>query len=591
MAQKVGIDFGTTNSLISVVLSGQVKYFVDGKGLPHPSVVAYTGAEPLVGKRAKLQLDGVGSGVIGNVIKSPKTFLGKGGVFVEGREYQPADIVRDLMQGLKEEALADSDHAVVDSCDFDHAVVSIPVAMDGRARRELRDAMMQAGIHITQFVHEPLAALYGHFRSSGNLENMLERYHNKLALVFDWGGGTLDLTLCLISNGWVTQIMNVGNNQVGGDHIDEALLSYVREQHLISNGLSELPQVMPGANARLLNACEATKIKLSKKSSDYVYVENYFDLEDENKRDIEIEITRGDLDRISETIVQQGLNNIDELLVGLKIDQRRIALCLATGGMINMPKINQRLLETFSIDRLEISDRGDKIISEGCAWMAADGCHLTLAKPVEIVEARQSYTKAFREGTLLPGEGEVCHEKHTLHIVDPRDGKAKIQLCRPVHVGKCGAADPRLNYSMLTLKVDSEAPAFFERIPVDMTIDQDLILTIIASSDPTGDADKDEIYDLEFGLKLSKGVAVDREKKTPDFEVTPEMSQHEKYSVCSRSNVTTKDGAEPEHKYLIPGECLEPFDNRAGNIPEIQIRERLYFSESVTEYGTFKYSD
>jgi len=335
MAQKIGIDFGTTNSLISVVLSDKPKYFADSKGLPHPSVVAYSGENIITGRKAKIQLDAIGKGVSGNIIKSPKTLLGGIPVYVQGREYMPTDIVRDFMEGLKEEAFSDPDQDIVDSCDFEYAVVSIPVAMDGRSRRELRDAMLQAGIHVHQFVHEPLAALYAHFRSSGNMAPLLEKYHNKLALVFDWGGGTLDLTLCLVRGGSLTQIVNVGDNQVGGDYIDDAIANFVREQHLMLYELDKLPPEMPGARARLLNACEAAKIQLSKRSSSLIYVEDYFDTEDEKGRDIEIDITQDELTEISKVLVQRGLNNIEQLLDRMKIDQRRIALCLATGGMIN----------------------------------------------------------------------------------------------------------------------------------------------------------------------------------------------------------------------------------------------------------------
>lgn len=590
MAQKVGIDFGTTNTLISVVRGNEVKFFTDEKEFPHPSVVAYTGSSILVGKRAKKLLDGVASGINDNIIKSPKTLLDKGPVFVEGREYQPVDIVRDLIQGVQKTVFSDSEPDDLDHVDFEHAVVSIPVAMNGAARRELRDSFLQAGIHITQFVHEPLAALYAHFRSN-NLEEMLERYHNKLALVFDWGGGTLDLTLCLIGNGCITQVMNKGDNEVGGDYIDQAIVSHILEQHILRHKLDRLPPVMPGAKARLLNACEAAKIQLSSRKTALVYIDNYFDPEAVEDPDIEVDITRDELDKISEKLIDQGLMDISDLLERLNIDQRRISLCLATGGMINMPRISQRLKEIFSLDRLELSERGDRIISEGCAWIATDECRLTLAKPVEVVEARQSYTKMFKEGTLLPGEGEVCHENHTFHIIDSRDGKAKIQTCRPTFIGKSAAADPRLNYSMVTLRVDPEALPFVERLNVDMTIDQDLILTIVAKSEPSGDDDKDEVYDLEFGLDLSRVNSVVAEKKTPDFEIASETSSFEKGAICSRSNITSRDGSRVEDKNLIPGECLEPFDNRAGNIPEIQIKERLYFSDEVTEYRTFKYPD
>jgi molecular chaperone DnaK (HSP70) len=504
MAQKIGIDFGTTNTLISVIIGNEVKSFTDEKRFPHPSVVAYIGSSTLVGKPAKDLLDSVSYGINDNIIKSPKRLLGKGTVFIEGREHQPADIIRDLMLGIKQYAVTNSDPEDLNNSDFKHAVVSIPVAMNGKARKELRDAFLQAGIHIIQFVHEPLAALYSYLRTTYGLEKAQEHYHNKLALVFDWGGGTLDLTLCLISDGCITQVMNIGDNEVGGDYIDEAIVNYVLEQHLLLHNLDQLPPIMPGAKARLLNACEAAKIQLSHKSKALIYIDNYFDPNVVVDPDIEIDITLDALNKLSMSFVNRGLKNIDNLLEKLDIDQRRISLCLATGGMINMSQISQRLVEMFSVDRLVISNRGDKIISEGCAWIAADGCRLTLAKPVEVAAARQSFIRVFKDGTDLPIEGEVINEIVSLYCVDPRDGKAKIELTRPRDLGRLATADPRSPYDTLVLDVDSDSKPFHERLEVNISIDDNLILNAYAVSTLTKHKISREIYNLEFGLSLGK---------------------------------------------------------------------------------------
>ena len=154
-----------------------------------------------------------------------------------------------------------------------------------------------------------------------------------------------------------------------------------------------------------------------------------------------------------------------------------------------MPKIEQRLIEIFSSDRLVISDRGDKIISEGCAWIAADGCRLTLAKPIEVTAARQSFIKVFRENMSLPVEGEVINEKISLYCVDPRDRKAKIELTRPRDLGKFASADPRSPYDTLIINVDADSKPYHERIEVNVTIDDNLILKSEAKSTLTRDRD------------------------------------------------------------------------------------------------------
>lgn len=574
MAQKIGIDFGTTNSLISVILSEKPKYFVDARGLPIPSVVSYVDGRRLIGRDAKSQLDDVRDIVNGCTIKSPKKLLGKGPIYIQGREYYPHEIIRDLMSGLKQESMAENGTDVMEATDFNNAVVSIPVAMDGRARKELRDAMLQAGIHIYQFVHEPLAALYAYFRTFGEFKKTMEEFHNKLALVFDWGGGTLDLTLCSVLNGRITQIINIGDNEVGGDYIDEALRSYILEKHINEKGITELPPIMVGARARLLSACESTKIKMSKRSNDVIYIRNFFDVDDENQRDLQVDITVKELNDLSKNIIDRGLNKIDKLLGDIHVDQRRVSLCLATGGMINMPQIEQRLTELFSVDRLVISDHGDKIISEGCAWIAHDNCPITLAKSIEVIEARQSYLTVFRADTHLPIEGDIIAENIDLYCVDPRDGKAKIQLCRPIDSKKSSAADTRINYDNLILKVDSKSKPFHERLTLNMTINDDLILNAEIRSQLTGDSDSCEIYDLEFGLSIPN-TEVSKKKTSEQGIIEKDKTVSE--GVCSRSNVTSiKDS-----KHLIPGELLytlEPyyFDMRSPP-PEVQNFEKLYY--------------
>lgn len=557
MAKTIGIDFGTTNSLITVILSDKARYFLDGSTFPYPSLVTYDSGIPVVGREAKARLENACSGNLGDIIRAPKRLLGKGSKYIEGREYQPSEVVRDVMLFLKQSALNSSDSDVVEHCDFTKAVVSIPVAMDGRARSELRDALLQAGINIVQFVHEPLAALYAHFRAEGSMQQALERYHDKLVLVYDWGGGTLDLTLCHILDQRITQIANEGDNEVGGDYIDEAIVDFVLNNELKSRNLTETPPIQIGARARLLEACERAKIRLSDRNIEHIYVEDFFAFDDDSDPDVEMELSREALDQLSSGIINRGLSKIDSLLKKLDIDQRRISLCLATGGMINMPRIKERLLEKFSIDRLCCSDRGDRIISEGCAWIANDNARLTLAKPVEVREARNSYLKVFREGSLLPSMGEAISESLMLYCVDPRDGKAKIQLCRPEKADRMAALDERASYENLVVPVDANLKPFDERISIDLRIDHNLILSATAASGITHKTANCEIYDLEFGLSLP-GKPKRREDGAGSSNQSPLPRDVSVQSVVGLSNVCAK-----QISAKIPGEYLRSYDVRA----------------------------
>jgi molecular chaperone DnaK (HSP70) len=550
MSKVVGFDFGTTNSLVSIILkNGEVKFYTDDKNLPHPSVVCYLGNKTISGRKAKERLDKNVIGISGDIVRSPKRLLGEAAVSVAGINKHPTDIVADLVRFLRTNALAQEDGL----SDFTRAVVTIPVGMDGKARAALRDALLAADMHIVKFIHEPLAALYAYFRSQKNMEDELLKRNGQLILVFDWGGGTLDLTLCQISNGMLVQVLNKYDNEVGGDYIDNALHDEVIRQHTKKFNLDSSIFSQPGASAKLLNQCEQAKIELSKRDKFPILVTEYFSTDDVNTSKIEVMLKREDLERISKKIVNRGISKIDELIKSLNIDQSRISLCLATGGMINMPAISQKLTELFGLTRLEISEKGDRIISEGAAWIAHDDVDLVLAKSVEVLEARNSYLPIFKRGTKLPQEGQIIEEKTSLYSVDPRDGKAKFQLCRTASTGKTMASDERITYDNLTVKIDDKAKPFFERLELNLSIDDNLILSATAKSTLLNDCDTTDIHDLEFGLLVSK-------KDGNNHDVEESLKKNTIFddgAIAIRSNVLgeNKKNRNDLNKY-VPGELL-----------------------------------
>ncbi len=184
MVQIVGIDFGTTNSLISVVAhDGKITSF-DDNGRPHPSVVRYETDQVICGRKAKEKLEEAGVGVLGNTVRGPKKLLKLPSINVDGRIVNPVDVVTDLVRYLKDNAL-DNDNA--EAADLTRAVVTIPVDMDGQGRVALREALLNAGVYIETFVHEPLAALYAYFKDQEDTEDALRRFEGGMVLVFDWG--------------------------------------------------------------------------------------------------------------------------------------------------------------------------------------------------------------------------------------------------------------------------------------------------------------------------------------------------------------------------------------------------------------------
>lgn len=285
MAATFGLDFGTTTSLISVIRlddeTGRLTPFTfTQNGMPHPSVVWYPGGAPVVGRRAMDQLSELGLGVFGDIVRSPKRFLGSPtGIYIGGVTRQAVDVVADVLKYLRKDAL---DRHYADN-PFESAVITIPVTMRGPARAELRQAAQKAGIRIHQFIHEPLAALYGYLRAKPDFRQEFANLERRLALVFDWGGGTLDLTLCQMQNGILTQIANVGDDAVGGDQFDIRLRQLVRERHEALHPKADWSRLQPSADARIVHACEDAKIALSSRTSTTIFVRDVLASPDRRK--------------------------------------------------------------------------------------------------------------------------------------------------------------------------------------------------------------------------------------------------------------------------------------------------------------------
>lgn len=556
MVHRIGIDFGTTNSLISVVTrEGLIKSF-DESGRPHPSVVRYEGEQIICGRKAREQLDTPGIGVLGNTVRGPKKLLGQEHVSVDGRVMSPVNIITDFMEHLVKQAKASDEDNVAD---FTRAVVTIPVALDGRGRQDLREALLQADILVDSFVHEPLAALYGYFKDLENTNDALSFYEGRMVLVFDWGGGTLDLTLCKIVNGSLVQVLNRGNNDVGGDYLDDAILHHVIEKHAARFAWTAETKLStnPGMRAKLLAQCERAKIVLSTRDKTHIFMPDFFQSDDEDEAEIDVWLTREELESICSKIINQGINEIDTLLASdqANVDPQTLALCLATGGMVNMPLIKSRLTEIFGVSTLHVSEKGDRIISEGAAWIANDNLHLALAKPFELVEARNSLLTIIPEGTRLPSRGRQIQSSQAMYCSDPRDGKAVFIFKRPQMVQKSAAADPRTTYRNLVVQINPHFPPLSERIELTVTIDENLIARVRAMANDRKVPAEREIYDLEFSLVVNPSTSDPSQKKK---RLKVHVDRDRPNELVVMSNVTN----DSERWETVPGDLLKAHNDK-----------------------------
>ena len=569
----MGFDFGTTNSLASVVVGDSVITFLDNEQ-PIPSVVSFEGGKVEVGRKAHDKLTGAGLGVQGSTVRSPKTLLGRDELIIDGVRRDPVQMVEYVLDHVRRFVLqtkAGSD------LKMDRVVATIPVNMEGRRRALLRQAFRQAGMSVVQFVHEPLAALYGYLRSSQGTQDLIKRYDGKLLLVFDWGGGTLDLTLCRVLDGLLVQVANDGTEEVGGDVFDDELRNEVERRSRAGNGLGEEVEVSSEARKRLLHECEKAKIRLSDRNTWNVFLDPYY--ESDEHSDLQVNLSRDDLQDIFGQLVRKGIARIERLLEREGYSTASVELCLATGGMVNMPMVKNRLDELFGPGRVHVSKNSASAIAEGAAWVAHDNARLHLAKNVELTLARNSYMPLLLAGLEMPLEREKRRERFSLYCVDPSDGHGKFNLVSPHRPGpRVLPDDQRRSLCNMVLKVDGKARPFRERLELDVSINEDLVLKAEAWSMNQKGRVEVEIHDLEFALATPG--AKSGWLRAGLLEGTEPGTVSEPGDLVMRSNLASK-----EDESLIPGEVmyrLNPFYFRVEqDPPQIQVEEHLYYQPCV----------
>lgn len=568
----VGFDFGTTNSLASVVIGDEVITFLENEQ-PIPSVVSFEGGKVEVGRQARDRLSSAGLGVQGSTVRSPKTLLGREEQLVDGVRRDPVKMVEHVLEHVRRYVLQTKAGR---NLAMDRVVATIPVNMEGHRRALLRQAFRQAGMSVVQFVHEPLAALYGYLRTAEGSSNLIRRYDGKLILVFDWGGGTLDLTLCRVLNGLLVQVANDGTEEVGGDVFDEELRNEVEKRSRAEQGLNDEVEVLPEARKRLLHQCEEAKIRLSDRGTWNVYVDPYY--QDDKQSDLQVNLSRDDLQDIVGHLVRKGVARIERLLEREGFSTASVELCLATGGMVNMPMVKSRLDELFGAGRVHVSKRSAAAIAEGAAWVAHDEARLHLAKNVELTLARNSYMPLLQAGLEMPVERETRSERFDLYCVDPSDGHGKFSLVSPHRPGpQVRPNDKRRPLCNMLLKVDGKAKPFQERLKLEVSIDENLVLSSTAWSLNQKGRAIAEVHDLEFALATPG--ARNSWLKSSLMGEDGESCTHERGDLVMRSNVASR-----QDDLLVPGEVMARHDpsyfwTHTGKAPpQIQVEERLYYA-------------
>ncbi|MCY4320891.1 MAG: molecular chaperone DnaK [Bdellovibrionaceae bacterium] len=373
MGKVIGIDLGTTNSVVSIIENGQPKVLTNAEGAyTTPSVVAFTKkGEILVGQIAKRQAVSNPE----NTIFSSKRFIGhlfnevkdeaknypfqivkkanseSCAFLVNNEEISPEKIASLILSKLKKDAEAYLGHEVKE------AVITVPAYFNDSQRQATKDAGKVAGLNVKRIINEPTAAAltYG-----------LDKKENTQVAVYDFGGGTFDISILDINNQLVEVKATNGNTKLGGDDFDEVILDWIAEEFKKNEGINLKKDKM--ALQRLREAAEKAKIELSSTKEASINLP-FITAGAEGAKHLDLSLTRSKFEQLTDHLIKKTLEPCKTVLKDSGLSINEIDEIIMVGGSTRIPAVQKAVKEFFKKE-LNLSVNPDQVVSSGAAVQA-----------------------------------------------------------------------------------------------------------------------------------------------------------------------------------------------------------------------------
>ncbi|MGZ4863165.1 MAG: molecular chaperone DnaK [Halobacteriota archaeon] len=349
MSKVIGIDLGTTNSVVAVMEGGEPVVIPNAEGnRTTPSVVAFVKNERVVGEIAKRQ-------AITNpdhTISSIKRKMGSDfTVAIEGKTYTPQEISAMIIQKLRQDAENYLGEKV------SQAVVTVPAYFNDSQRQATKDAGTIAGLEVLRIINEPTASAlaYG-----------LDKGEDQKILVFDLGGGTFDVSILDIGEGVFHVKATNGNNLLGGDDFDQRIIDYLADQFKKDQGIDLRTDKM--ALQRLKEAAEKAKIELSTLTTAAINLP-FITADQNGPKHLDTSLTRAQFDKLTEDLVEKTMGPMRQAMKDAKLEPKDIDRILLVGGSTRTPAVQNAIKQYLGKE----PDRGinpDECVAIGAAIQA-----------------------------------------------------------------------------------------------------------------------------------------------------------------------------------------------------------------------------